>query len=171
MNTKKAVKILQDQILKIEKSKSESLLFQTRSFIKDFFGEQSEEYEVSRKLTFTIVLNGLSKEQISQAFNQKQEEAIKFLNTCIETLKTKGIKKEPFFKTISETAFWTIFSILLPSLTLIGFFFGELKIDKQNIELQLEIKNLKDSLLFFRNNFTPPIPKSHTADTAKNTIT
>lgn len=36
MTTKKAVKILEEQVLKLEQSKSEALLLQTQSFIKDF---------------------------------------------------------------------------------------------------------------------------------------
>ena len=167
MTTKKAVKILEEQLIKLEKSKSESLLFQTRSFIKDFFGDKSEEYEVSKNLTFRIIVNGLNDEQRKNAFKYKQEEVTKFLITCIDTLKTKGVKKEPFFKTISETAFWTIFPLLVTGSLAIGYFFGELKSDKQNIELQLELKNLKDSINFIRMIPSTTVPQKHSNDTTQ----
>lgn len=174
MTTKKAVKILEEQVLKLEQSKSEALLLQTQSFIKDFFGENSDEYKVSKNLSFRIISNGLSNEQIKQAFKYKQEEAIKFLNTSIDTLKRKGVKKEPFLNSISETTFWAIVGLSIPSLFGIGFFFGELKSDKQNIDLRLELKKTQDSLVFIKetskhkaNNHSKPKPTSENSSNNK----
>lgn len=150
MTTKKAVIVLEKQIQSLNNLSDENWLLQTKSFIKDFLGEDSEEYKSSKKLEFPNPYRSMFDEENKKYRNESEAEIKAFIYSTIETLKIKGVKQEPFFKTISETAFWTIVSILTTAVFGLGVFIGNLQSDKQNIELRLELIKKEDSLVIFR---------------------
>jgi hypothetical protein len=157
MNNKKAIEILQKQKLKLDNPnilKDETWVFQTASYIKDFFGENSSEYTFISKFEFKAYYTNYGSEQDAvRELNAKTPKAKKYLENCIETISNKGLYKQPktnFLNRISETALWTIISISFTGLIYVGFFFGNLYSDKQNIELKTENEKLKDSISIFK---------------------
>lgn len=154
MNISKAVKILEKQLGRLNSESDKNWILQTKSYVKDFLGEESLEYKSIRYFEFTRPSSNF-KEDANKRWRKDSEDEIKAnILAIIEVIKSKGLKKEPFLNSISKTAFWAIVGILIPGLILIGFFFGELKSDKQNIDLRLELIKTKDSLLFF-NTISP----------------
>jgi len=171
MRLKKAIEILKGQKDKLQsfENQNQNWVFQTASYIKDFFGENSTEFSFISQFRFEVVSsNWDSSEDIRRWLAEKPVEAKHFLDNCIETLQQKGLFKLPgqnFLSRLTETALWTIISIAVPGLISIGLFFGNMYSDKQNIELRQENKSLKDSLsilkistIKIRNNRTDSIP-------------
>ncbi|MBK7872948.1 MAG: hypothetical protein IPJ74_20915 [Saprospiraceae bacterium] len=153
MTVKKAIAILKKQRNKLTDPKhynDENWVSQTASFIKDFFGDHSLEYGFIKQFKFYVrSSNWDSEEDIKRWLSEKPKQAIKFLDNCIETLEDKGLYKKPkinFLSRLGDTALWAIISLGLPGLITIGFFFGNMYSDKQNIELRRENKSLKDSI-------------------------
>ncbi|MBN8790414.1 MAG: hypothetical protein J0I84_25320 [Terrimonas sp.] len=158
MTVKKAIDILKSQKEKLEDfdNKNQNWVFQTASYIKDFFGENSTEFSFISQFHFHVVSsNWDSPEDVRRWLAEKPIEAKPFLDNCVETLQHKGLFKQPkqnFLNRLSDTALWTIISIAIPGLVSIGLFFGNLYADKQNIEIKQENKLLKDSLTLLRPN-------------------
>ena len=174
MNSRKAIEILQKQKLKLDNPnflKDENWVFQTASYIKDFFGENSTEYFFISKFQFSAYYSNLdSKQDAIGRLNAQTPKAKKYLENCIETISNKGLYKQPktnFLNRISDTALWTIISISFTGLIYVGFFFGNLYSDKQNIEIKKENENLKDSISSIYKH-TNKYPKKETKDTRKN---
>jgi len=176
MKVKNAIDILQKQKAKIDDPKhvnDDNWVFQTASYIKEFFGIESTEYSFIRQFHFYVKsTNWDSSDDINRWLAEKQIQAKKFLDNCIETLQHKGLVKQPkqnFLNRLSDTAIWSIVSITIPGLISLGAFFGNMFSDKQNIELRQENKLLKDSLTLLRPNIndivnkgTQPISKDST---------
>ena len=103
MRKSKAIKILQTQkakVLDVNTYNDETWVFQTGSFIKDFFGEDSAEYSFISQFTFMVkVPNLTSTEEDRERLKSKKEKAVNFIDDCIETIRYKGatIKKLTFF--------------------------------------------------------------------------
>jgi hypothetical protein len=177
MTVKKAIDILQKQKAKIDDPQhrnDDNWVFQTASYIKDFFGFESTEYSFIGQFHFYVQsTNWDSDEVVRYRLSEKPIEAKKFLDNCIETLQHKGLFKKPkqnFLNRLSDTALWTIISITVPGLITIGVFFGNMYSDKQNIELRQDNKLLKDSLTLLRpniNNISNQRPQKITKDTAQ----
>lgn len=156
---KKATDILlrQKEKLTTENLRQGTWLIQTSSIIKDFFGDTSDEYNFIKDFKFySNTMDIMSAEYDTNAHISKNSKAAsQFIDNCIETLNHKGLFKAPKTNSltqISETALWTIISITVPGLISIGIFFGNMYSDKQNIELRVENKLLKDSVTFLRAN-------------------
>jgi hypothetical protein len=157
MNNKKAIEILQKQIHKLDDArvhKDENWVYQTASYIKDFFGESSTEYTFICNFSFKVLASNYDDPKvINYELASKPKKAKKYLENCIETISNKGLYKQPktnFLNRISDTALWTIISISFTGLIYVGFFFGNLYSDKQNIEIKTENEKLKDSLSVFK---------------------
>jgi hypothetical protein len=156
MTVKKAIDILKGQRAKLDdfNNKNQNWVFQTASYIKDFFGETSTEFSFISQFYFHVVSsNWDSPDDVRRWLAEKPIEARTFLDNCIETLQHKGLFRQPkqnFLNRLSDTVLWTIISIAVPGLISIGLFFGNLYADKQNIELRQDNKSLRDSLSVFR---------------------
>ncbi|MBS0647321.1 MAG: hypothetical protein JSR97_12145 [Verrucomicrobia bacterium] len=177
MTVKKAIDILKSQKTKLEDfdNKNQNWVFQTASYIKDFFGENSTEFSFISQFHFHVVSsNWDSPEDVRRWLAEKPIEAKRFLDNCVETLQHKGLFKQPkqnFLNRLSDTALWTIISIVIPGLISIGLFFGNLYADKQNIEIKQENKLLKDSLTLLKTSIIDTSNKQTqiiTKDTTQN---
>jgi len=141
-------------------------VFQSASFVKDFFGEDSTEYNWISQFEFrTLVSSAWSTEQRSAAINDKPRQAKQFLNDCIETLKIKGLykPKSNFLQRLDNSTLWTIIAFAIPSILGLGFFFGNLKYDKDKLEAEQTIKQLKDSLVIIKSSIPIIIPTDSTS--------
>lgn len=176
MTVKKAVDILKAQKAKLDNfdNKKQNWVFQTASYIKDFFGDNSTEFSFISQFHFHVTsTNYDSPEDVRRWLAEKPIEAKTFLDNCIETLQHKGLVRQPkqnFINQLSDTALWTIIGIAVPGLITIGVFFGNMSSDKQNIELRQEYKLLKDSLTLLRpniNNVSIERPQTIAKDTAQ----
>lgn len=158
MTVKKAIEILKNQKDKLDRPnefhRDENWVFQTASYIKDFFGDKSTEYSFISQFSFGVLRsNSDSDEDVRRWIADKPIQVKKYLDNCIETLQHKGLFKQPkhnFLYRLSDTAFWTLLPLVGTGLLSIGFFFGNLYSDKQNIELRQDNKTLKDSLNILR---------------------
>ena len=174
MTIKKATEILLNQKKKLttENLRQDTWLTQTSSFIKDFFGDTSNEYIFIKDFKFySKTFDSMSAEYDTNAhINRNSREASQFIGNCIDTLNHKGLYKAPkqnFLTRLSETALWTTLSVGVTGLISIGLFFGNMSSDKQNIELRQENKLLKGSLSIFR---TSTIPTNQEANSRADTI-
>lgn len=123
MNKKKAIEILTQQKTKLEKGsfhQDETWVFHTAFYIKDFFGENSTEFNFISQFSFTVISTNLTPDNdILYALGQKKQKALKFLDNCIETLQNKGLYK-PDSKIMTwakEPAnLWKIFAFIVTTL-------------------------------------------------------
>lgn len=174
MTVKKAIDILKNQKDKLDRPnefhRDENWVFQTASYIKDFFGDKSTEYSFISQFSFGVLRsNWDSDEDVRRWIADKPIQVKKYLDNCIETLQNKGLLQQPrqnFLYRLSDTALWTLLPLVATGLLSIGFFFGNLYSDKQNIELRQDNKILKDSLIILR---TPTLTNKK-ADSTTNTI-
>jgi hypothetical protein len=167
MTRKNAIKILirqKDKLADYTIYKDETWTFQTASFIKDFFGEQSPEFSFISQFKFTVFGHtGMTNEMWRNELDLKQNKALKFIEDCIETIQHKGLYKTPkinFLQNLGSNAVWAIISISVPGLLTIGFIFGQFISDTKNFELKQHVKQLQDSL-YFRPTFVIPDNKSN----------
>ena len=175
MTVKKAIDILQKQKAKIDDPQhinDDNWVFQTASYIKDFFGDKSTEYSFIAQFHFYVKsTNWDSDEDVRRWLSEKPKEAKKFLDNCIETLQNKGLINKPnFLQRFSDNALWTSISIILPAIWGFGFLIGQYTSDVKNFDLRLENKSLKDSLTLLRpniNNVSNERPKTIAKDTTR----
>jgi hypothetical protein len=180
MKLEEAIKCLTEQKNNIPTDKLfyKNWLNETSSYIKLFFGENSDQYKRIKQFTFRVqpekhYYKFFDKEIPNPNYDPSDtpEVAKDFLDSCINSLNnTKSIyqvKKVSFFASLSETAIWTIIGITIPSLISIGLFFGNLYSDKQNIELRQNNKTLNDSLFTLRT-FIQNTKKDSTKPSSKN---
>ena len=162
MTKKKAIEILRKQISKLDDIyiyKDEKWVFQTGSYLKDFFGEDSPEYSFISQFTFSVIhLSYNTNEEVLISLNNKKRKAKSFLEDCIETIENKGLLKEKnLLYRLSDTAIWAIIGLSIPGLLTLGAIYGNLNSDKQNIYLKQENKTLKDSLKILKPFYLPKI--------------
>ncbi|MDZ4204081.1 MAG: hypothetical protein U1C46_04605 [Bacteroidales bacterium] len=164
MNKKKAINILNNQKAKLLDRniyKDETWVFQTGSYIKDFFGDNSTEYSFISGFTFMVkVLNVTPPEETRRLLKEQEKKAIKFLDDCIETISNKGLCKTDkvnFLKSLDNSTIIALFIFFCTTLFGIGYYFGTEKINKENIELSREVNRLRDSFeqeRTIKNNLT-----------------
>jgi hypothetical protein len=171
MNKRSAIKILEIQKKKLEDVnlyKDETWVFQTASYIKDFFGESSAEYNFISQFTFgVVVLNTTPPDEVRILFKNKEEKVSKFLDNCIETIRIKGILKTEKLNFLNKLNNGTLIGLIIPifsGLVGIGFYFGTEKINKENAELTIEnnriistndsLKKVIDNQLLLMTNLT-----------------
>jgi hypothetical protein len=171
MKLSKAVEILlgQKAKLKTENLRQDTWKTQTASYIEGFFGEKSNEYTFIERFEFySKTFDSMSASyDTDYHIKQNTRTASDFIDNCVDTLKTKGLYRAPkqnFIAQLSETAIWAIVGLGIPGLLSVGFFFGNLFSDKQNIELRQENRNVRDSLhvLRFSRKSTGSTPGSRT---------
>lgn len=153
MNRKKAKAILLKQKSKltdINYYNDENQVFQTGSYIKDLFGENSTEYNFISRFTFTIkVMSNTTVDERRQLLIEKEESAIKFIDNCIETIENKGLYKSEkvnFLKSLDNSTLIGVIIFFGSTIFAIGYYFGTEKINVENIELKRDNEILKDSI-------------------------
>jgi hypothetical protein len=139
MTVKQAINVLKKQRDKLDDpsyTNDENWLFQTASFIKDFFGDHSTEYAFIAQFKFYVTQNAWdSDEDIRRLLSEQPLQAKQFLDNCIETLQHKNLykpSKSNFISRITETAFWTNGRTLLPVHTLSELFIMIKKPEKRS---------------------------------------
>ena len=179
MKVSKAIKILEFQKEKLETIESlndRTWEIQTRSYLINFFSENSPEVNfLSKDKFFVSQYNNYgikSASEIKRDTNDQIKIAKDFIDNCIKTLQDRNkLYKPPNFLTrLTDTAIWTTITIAVPGLLLVGSLFGKYLSDTQNFELKQQVKTLKDSLLILRSSTLPnthPISDSNTNNTGK----
>jgi len=135
MNKKTAIKILRKQLAKAEDPETFEIIqnawkVQTKTYICNFFGEESNEY----KWISEVTLYGLYK-----------ADPIPFLKNCIETINNIGLYKKPKANFLISAPNWLIM-LLFPFIFSTGLAIGKYSSDLQNIELKRELKSCHKSL-------------------------
>lgn len=98
MKKEKAIQILNGQIDKLNQRGAKvdtPWVNQTSSYIKDFFGKDSDEYKYITSPSFRPVPMFLPDDWTQTEANWRLI-AINFLNNCIESIKNKGLYRNPF---------------------------------------------------------------------------
>jgi len=166
MNSKKAIKILQGQIEKLDSyddPKDETWVFQTAEYIKGIFGENSSQYSYISNFHFGVYsISGESNEVIRNRLLQKQKKVRNFMLGCIETINITGVAKVPkpnFIYRLSDTALWTLITFTITIVFSAGYLLGHYISDIKNIELRRELNQYKEK--FEINNYERTDIKSH----------
>jgi len=200
MTKKEAISLLTKQKAKLTDAQhlnDKTWVIQTASLIKDCFGEQSPEYGFIIKFDFSIswkapkskswtepigttaLPQSLGQSDFINAQQQKINQVSKFIDNCIESIESKGLNKSLRKNFLQESDNASVISFLIfvgATFSGIGFYFGQLKYDRDNLELIQENKMLKDSLIqtskLKSNNFNADSTmKSETSPTMKNDTT
>lgn len=118
MRKKKAIKILEEQkqkVLNPEYPNDQEWIFETASYIKDFFGFNSTEYTWIAQFKWHVEYSNhdfISDEEIKQTLKEKPEKVIRFLDNCKRILENKGLFKEPKKNWVSEKSNFELLGII-----------------------------------------------------------
>lgn len=174
MTEKKAIEILKNQIKTFDNVsiyKDSVWVSKTASYIKSFFGFDSEEYKHIINFKFDIPYDKFESEiSVTNKRKDKHIRMIQYLENCIELIQNKGLYKTPktnFLNRISETAIWTIISVSFVGLLTIGSLFGNWYSNTQNVELKIYNKKLEDSISSIYKH-TNKYPQKKAENTRKN---
>lgn len=117
MNKKTAILCLKQQKIKLldqQLYKDENWVFQTGSYVKDFFGEHSTEYIFIKQFSFSLPYNPfLNNNEIVATLEKKESMALVFINNCIETLEHKGIYQAKGANFMSLWSFKNVIGFLI----------------------------------------------------------
>lgn len=129
MRKSKAVSALKKQIKKLDNNENmnNNWCIQTRMYLKSFFGEKSEQFELIKEFYWNT----------HNTNEQGKARTINFLNSCIETINVIGIKKENNENWFSKLPTWAI-NLGLTGLCFISFSTGILLTNNNNSELRKE---------------------------------
>ncbi len=109
----------------------------TISLIKDFFGENSPEYEAAKLLAYARVIDrelDYNTQTIINKTEKNTELILAFLENCIKKIQASGLYKKPktnSFSRLSDTALWTLITIISSAIFYAGFWFGSHDLDKK----------------------------------------
>ena len=99
MNKKKAIRILEGQkqkVLNPDIPYTDEWIFETASYIKDFFGFESTEYSWIAQFKWhvkTLSTDFVSDKKIKEMLDEKPKKVVRFLENCKRTLENKGLYK------------------------------------------------------------------------------
>jgi hypothetical protein len=155
MNKKKSIEILKSQKAKIDDPNHKNdtnWVFQTASYIKDFFGKDSTEYDFIRNFQFEVNYSVYdSPDIILREIKEKNDQAKRFIDNCIETINQKGLTKGNegnFLQKFNDTWLSTLLVLLLTTVATVSFMLGKyisnvenFSLKKENEELQSILKN------------------------------
>jgi hypothetical protein len=139
-------------------------LVQTKSYVLEFFGAQSPEYEfISEFKTNTDE----AKEFIESVYDDG------IIDIYIQTIKNKGVYKPPvknFLQKMNDNVLASLLVAVATGIFLIGKDAGMATTNNQNFDLRMDVSHLKDSLNDLRAALRSPrnIPKQDTQSN-KNT--
>ncbi|MDO6489869.1 MULTISPECIES: hypothetical protein [unclassified Cellulophaga] len=155
MRKKKAIRILEEQkqkVLSPDHPNNQEWIFETASYIKDFFGFESTEYAWIAQFKWhvkTLNTDFASNEEIREMLAEKPKKVVSFLDNCKRILENKGLFKELKNNLLSDKSnaaligtIFTISSIVFG----IGFYFGTEKTNNELIRTENKLVKLKDSL-------------------------
>ncbi len=116
MKIKQALIILETQKQKVLNPKypnNEEWICETSSFIKDFFGPESDEYSRINKFKWSIsILNITPQNEIDFLHRKKEQDIVMFLDNCKNTLSIKGMYKPNKKNILSDKSNWELLTIL-----------------------------------------------------------
>lgn len=144
MRRNKAIRILEEQKIKLQNNQSYSWTLETCSYIKAFFGEKSDQAEFFKYYNWDWNFN-VPSIGAGENYTTKEgqiSETQKYLDACIFTLQNIGIYKSPTQNLLTRIPDWAI-TIIVPSLFIGGTLFGKYLSDVQNIELKNKNEELK----------------------------
>lgn len=157
MTKKNAIKLLEmqrDKLIDVSIYKDNIWVVQTTGFIKEIFGELSPEYNFISHFTFTVVHHFQpSNDVILTALKKKKEDALRFIDSCIETVNSKGfkLKKQNFLQNISNKELIGLIIPISGSIFMSGYFAGDYKAELKNDARINRIEVLEDSLIHFKS--------------------
>ena len=133
----------------------------TRSLIKDYFGQDSEEYKFMSKFRFSSVI------YVDEAYEEKSiKESIvrvsQFLDSCIENIERKGIYKAPksnFLSRVDNAVILGGLTFLLTAVTYGGVQWGQHIADVQNYDLKQQVKAQQRTIESLRLKLKPLVKK------------
>jgi hypothetical protein len=118
MNKKKAVRIIEEQkqkVLSSEHPNTDEWIFETASYVKDFFGFKSTEYSWIVQFKWhvkTLSTDFVSDKEIKEMLDEKQKKVVRFLDNCKRTLENKGLYKEPKKNFLSDKTNFELLGII-----------------------------------------------------------
>jgi hypothetical protein len=137
MNSTKAISLLNiqlDKLATIDKDTYKSWQIQTSSYIKDIFGEKSDEYDFIKNTHFVI---GMIDTPYNQQIKQNTPRVQSFLENCIESLEHRGLtKSNPDTQKQKESwtkqypVIWEVVKAII--ILLVGYFFRVITEPKHN---------------------------------------
>ena len=168
MKPTKAIKILirqRDKVLSRDHQNDYIWITQTTYYIKEIFGEDSEQHRFIQKFSFNpgLSLSTFPKDQTRSEADRLKASAVRFLNTCIEAIKDIGVQKpskQNFLSGLSDSIIAVIIGLLITVPGATGYFLGQYHSDNEKVNLLWENKELKDSLLVLK-----PVANDITKDT------
>lgn len=100
------IDILKEQLEKLDdeySSKSENWQIQTKSYIKDIFGEDSVEFEHISKFTFyPYHAHSLLQSELIQETNERTKNIKDFIKNCINTLEKRSQNESPNMENVNN---------------------------------------------------------------------
>jgi hypothetical protein len=108
MIKKKAIKILEEQrqkILNPNYKNNQEWIFETTSYIIDFFGIDSTEYAWIAQFKWyvkTLNTDFVSNEEIKEMIDEKPKKVVLFLDNCKRVIENKGLYKAPKNNVLSD---------------------------------------------------------------------
>jgi hypothetical protein len=129
MNKKKAIRILEEQkqkVLSSEHPNTDEWIFETASYIKEFFGFESTEYSWISQFKWYVktlppVFGG--EENIKEILDEKPKKVVRFLDNCKRTLENKGLYRKSKNNFLSNKSTFELLGILF-TIGLFGFGVG-----------------------------------------------
>lgn len=152
MRKKKAIKILEEQrqkVLNPHYQNNQEWIFETASYIKNFFGVKSAEYAWISQFKWYVKTGntaGVSTEEIHEILGKKSKKVVLFLDNCKLILENKGLYKIPKNNVLSNKSNTALLGTLLTMASIIfgiGFYFGTKKTQKDLIRIENELHKLK----------------------------
>ncbi|PIQ21067.1 MAG: hypothetical protein COW65_11250 [Cytophagales bacterium CG18_big_fil_WC_8_21_14_2_50_42_9] len=153
INQKDAIDILNKQIGKLNDPNyptSDLWAVQTSSFIKKFFGENSDEYIYVKTLKVRSEWNKL----INWPHEDKQAAKL-FLSQCIQTIERTGLYRPPkgnIFTTTRNEILVPAILVIMGGIFYFGFYVGNINSNNNTYELKEEIRIQKDSIRTYRQS-------------------
>ncbi len=173
MNKRKAIKILEEQkqkILSSEHPNDDEWIFETASYIKDFFGFDSTEYSWISQFKWHVAYIDHpffdNEDEADRELRQKPKKAIRFLNDCKRTLENKGLYKAPKNNLVSDKSNFELIGIVV-AISIFIFWIGYWT---KSIEIFSVLKQNKESTSFSSDSTTQKIsnPKSKSNESSED---
>jgi hypothetical protein len=153
MTPANAINALKEQKAKLSKSDhyNEVWTTKTKTLIGEFFGKDSEQYTFIEKFRFYTEIFISDYPERNMRENARKAEL--FMDDCIHEIERKGLFKMPKKNILSRVDNVTLAAYIFPILAIIGtscYAWGKYISDVQNIEINHEVKTLKDSVVVLR---------------------